>query len=226
MDDDRRALIDAVQAGDAAAVAALVARRPELASARDERGLSLVLLALFNGRREACDALLAAEPQLDVLDAAALGREARLRELLAAGDAALAARTPEGYDPIGLAAFFGGAGAVRVLLAAGADPDGDPRNPMRVRPVHAAAAAGDRASMAALLDAGADPDARQQGGFTPLHAAAHRDDPDLAALLLAHGADPALRTEDGLDAAAIAERDGAARVVALLAERDRATQPS
>jgi ankyrin repeat protein len=218
VDTDRGALIDAVKSGDAGAVAALVGRRPELASERDENGLSLVLLALFHRQREACDALLAADPELGVLEAAALGREARLRELLAADQDALAARTPEGYDPIGLAAFLGGAGAVRALLEAGADPNGDPGNPMGVRPVHAAAAAGDRESMAALLAAGADPNARQHGGYTPLHEAAHTDDAELAALLLAGGADPALRTDDGLDAAAIAARDGGTSVAALLVE--------
>jgi uncharacterized protein len=224
VDDDHRALIEAVKAGEAGAVGTLVARRPELASERDENGLSLVLLALFHRQREACDALLAAGPDLGVLEAAALGREARLRELLAADADALAARSPEGFDAIGLAAFLGGAGAVRALLEAGADPGGDPRNPMGVRPVHAAAAAGDCESMAALLAAGADPDARQQGGYTPLHEAANRDDAELASLLLARGADPGLRTDDGLDAAAIAARKDAAGVAALLAQR--AAQPS
>ena len=224
MDDEHRALIDAVKTGDAGAIAALVERRPELASERDENGLSLVLLALFHRQRGACDALLAADPRLGVLEAAALGREERLRELLAADPNALAARSPEGYDAIGLAAFLGGGGSVRALLEAGADPGGDPRNPMGVRPVHAAAAAGDRESMAALLAAGADPDARQHGGYTPLHEAAHHDDAELAALLLGHGADPALRTDEGLDAAAIAAREGSGSVAALLAQR--AAQPS
>jgi hypothetical protein len=218
MDEERSALIAAVKAGDAGAVAALVRRDPALASARDEAGLPVVLLALFHRQRGACDALLAAAPELGVLEAAALGREDRLRELLAAGPAALDARTPEGFDALGLAAFLGGEAAVRLLLEAGADPDGDPGNPLRVRPVHAAAAAGDRASLAALLEAGADPNAGQQGGFTALHAAAHADDPEMAALLLAHGADPSRRTDDGLDAAGVAARDGGVRVAALLAQ--------
>src|SRR4051812_18902818 len=219
MDEERSALIAAIQGGDAATVSALVERRPELAAERDDDGRSLLLLALFHRQREACDALLAAAPELGILEAAALGREDRLRELLEADPAALAARTPEGFDPIGLAAFLGGPGAVRLLLAAGADPDGDPANQLGVRPVHAAAAAHDRDGLAALLEAGADPNARQQGGFTALHAAAHADDPDMAALLLSHGADASLRTDEGLDAAGVAERDGAARVTALLAQQ-------
>jgi uncharacterized protein len=219
MEEERSALISAVKEGDAARVSELVERRPALAGERDENGLPLVLLALFHRQREACDALLAADPELGILEAAALGREDRLRELLAADPSPLDARTPEGFDPIGLAAFLGGVGAVRLLLAAGAPADGDPANELGVRPVHAAAAAHDRESLAALLEAGADPNARQQGGFTALHAAAHADDAEMAALLLSHGADPALRTDDGLDAAGVAERDGGASVAALLAQQ-------
>ena len=44
---------------------------PALASARDESGLPVVLLALFHQQREAADALLAAGPELGVLEAAA-----------------------------------------------------------------------------------------------------------------------------------------------------------
>jgi uncharacterized protein len=218
-DEERTALVTAVKAGDADTVRALVERRPELASAVDESGLSVILLALFHQQRSACDALLAAEPELGMLDAAALGREERLYELLAAGPHVLDVRSSEGFDPIGLAAFLGGAAAVRLLLRAGADPNGDPRNRLGVRPVHAAAAAGDRDALSALLEAGADANARQQGGLTALHAAAHRDDAEMAALLLAHGADASLRTEAGLDAADIAAREASARVGELLADR-------
>lgn len=218
MDDERGALISAVKAGDVEAVRARVERRPALASGTDENGLSMVLLALFHRQRAACDALLAAGPELGVLKVAALGREERLRELLAEGPGALDARSPEGFDPIGLAAFLGGAGAVRLLLDAGADPDGDPRNSLGVRPVQAAAAAGDRDALAALLNAGADANARQQGGLTALHTAAHLDDVEMATLLLAHGADASLRTDDGLDAAGMAERDASPRVASLLAQ--------
>ena len=209
-------LIAAARTGDVERVRALVAAEPTLASARDENGLPAVLVALFNGHRPVAEALAEAGAELGVLEAAALGRAGRLRELLAAAPAALAARTPEGFDPIGLAAFLGGSEAVRALLDHGADPDGDPANPLRVRPLHAAAAAQDRESVRLLLAAGADPDVRQRNGFTPLHAAAHHDDAELARMLLAAGADPALETADGRDAARVAADEGSAGVAALL----------
>ena len=119
-------LIAAARAGDVERVRALVAAEPALASARDENGLPAVLVALFNGHRPVAEALAEAGAELGVLEAAALGRAGRLRELLAAAPAALAARTPEGFDPIGLAAFLGGAEAVRVLLDHGADRTATP----------------------------------------------------------------------------------------------------
>jgi len=207
-------LIAAAKAGDVDAVRA--AARPAIAAARDENGLPAVLVALFHGHRPVAEALAEGGAEIGVLEAAALGRAARLRELLAADPAALAARTPEGFDAIGLAAFLGGPDTVRVLLEHGAGPDGDPANPLGVRPLHAAAAAQDRESVRLLLAAGADPNVQQRNGFTPLHAAAHRDDVDMARMLLAAGADPALEAGDGRDAARVAADDGSAGVAALL----------
>jgi ankyrin repeat protein len=207
----------AIERGDGEAVRGLLAAEPAVGT-RDGRGRSLLLLALFH-RLDAAAAALAARRggDLDALEAAATGRTARLAELLEADAAAvLAARTPEGFDAIGLAAFLGGAGAVAVLLAHGADPEGDPDNTLGVRPVHAAAAARDAAAMRRLLEAGADPDSPQRGGIVALHAAAMHDDVDTARVLLEHGADPGRRADDGRDARAFAEAGDSARVLAAL----------
>jgi uncharacterized protein len=210
------ALEQAIRDGDAAAARSLLAADPALAGSRAEDGLPLVLLALFHQQDAIRDALLAAGPRLGVLELAALGEAELLAEQVAADPQALELRTPDGFDALALAAFFGGAETVETLLDLGVDPDGDDRNRLHVRPLHAAAAAHDRESLRLLLDHGADPNARQQGGFTALHAAAHANDATMAALLLAHGADPSLTTDEGEDAAAIAERQGATSVAALL----------
>jgi ankyrin repeat protein len=207
----------AVTSGDVDTVRRLVEEDPSLASARDGSGLPVVLLALFNQQREVADVLLAAEPELGPLEAAATGRADRLQQLLDDDPEAGHARTPEGFTPLGLAAFLGGPDVVRVLLDHGADADDDADNQFGVRPVNAAAASHDHETMRLLLEAGADPNATQQGGFTPLHSAAHSDDVEMARLLLDHGADPSLATEDGRDAARVAADDGSTRVGALLA---------
>jgi ankyrin repeat protein len=209
----------AVQARDEATVRALLAADPAVAAARDGRGRSLLLLALFHALPDTAQALLAARDpdSLDALEAAATGRIDRLGALLDADrDAVLAARTPEGFDAIGLAAFLGGPEAVTTLVRNGADPDGDPGNELGVRPVHAAAAARDAESMRRLLSAGADPDSPQRGGIVALHAAAQHDDVETLTVLLDHGADPGRRADDGRDALAFAEAASADRALALL----------
>jgi ankyrin repeat protein len=211
------ALVAAITAGDVESVRALVREDPARASARDGNGLPVVLLALFHQQRAAADALLEAEPELGVLEAAATGRADRLQELLAADPAAIRQRTPEGFTPLGLAAFLGGPDVVRLLLEHGADADDDADNPFGVRPVHAAGAAHDHETMRLLLEAGADPNMRQGGGFVPLHEAAHSDDVEMARLLLAHGADASIAADDGRDSVRIAADDGSAGVASLLA---------
>jgi uncharacterized protein len=212
-------LFTAVVSGDVETVRRVVREDRSLASARDGSGLPVVLLALFNQQRGAADALLEAEPELGILEASAVGRPERVRELLEADPDVRGDRTPEGFTPLGLAAFMGGPDVVRVLLEHGADPDDDADNQFGVRPVNAAAASHDPETMRLLLEAGADANAQQQGGFTPLHEAAHTDDAEMAELLLAHGADPAIAADDGRDAARMAADDGSAKVAALLEQR-------
>src|SRR4051812_18482197 len=165
---------------------------PELANAHDEHGVSALLLTLYHRRPEARAALLAAGAEVGPLEAAALGDLERLH------GADLSVRGGDGFTPLHLAAFFGGAGAVRAILATGADPDADADNTFKVHPIHSASAVGDHASVRALLEAGANPNLRQQGGFTPLHTAAHNGDAELATLLLEHGADPDAKDESGM----------------------------
>jgi ankyrin repeat protein len=178
-------LVTAITSDDFASV---LREQPELVNARDQHGVSALLLSMYHRRPDARDALLAAGAEVGPLEAAALGDVGKLDPDVRGGD---------GFTPLHLAAFFGGAEAVRALLAMGVDPDADADNTFRVHPIHSASAVRDRNSVRALLEAGANPNVRQQGGFTPLHTAAHNDDLDLARQLLKHGADPNLAADDG-----------------------------
>ena len=117
------ALIAAVNADDAARVAELLAADPSLAGSRDERGVSAVLLSRYRFARPVTDALLAADPDLDVYAAAALGYVDRLLAGLDDEPSLATAFAADGFTALHLAAFFGKPEIAKVLLAAGASVD-------------------------------------------------------------------------------------------------------
>jgi ankyrin repeat protein len=181
-------LIEAVKAGDTGRVAELAAQDPALPAMPDADGMTPVRHALYLNQRAALDALLAADPPLDVLDLAATGRAQELQARLADDPAQASARAQDGFTALHLACFFGGTEAVAALLTAGADPNPPQNNPMGVAPLHSAAAARNREAVKLLLEAGADPNARQHGGYTALDAAGQHEDAEMAELLRHHGA--------------------------------------
>jgi uncharacterized protein len=153
---------------------------------------SELLLAIYRGDQAAADEILARNPELDVFEASATGRVDRLRELLDDDPALVNAWAADGFQPLGLASFFGHPEAVGVLLERGAEVNSASRNNMRVMPLHSACAAREadiRYEVAKLLlEHGADPNARQEGDFTPLMEADQNNDTRLRELLVEHGA--------------------------------------
>ena len=190
-------MIEAAEAGDAAGVERLIGASPDLAAARGPDGVSAILRARYHGHAWIAERLADAVSELDLFEAAALGRADRVVEVVAADADAVRAEAADGFTALHLAAFFGQLEVAAVLLEHGAAVDAQAGNPTRVQPLHSAAAGGHAAIAALLLERGADPDARQQGGFVPLHAAAARGDELTARLLLEHGADRGVRADDG-----------------------------
>jgi ankyrin repeat protein len=166
-------------------------------NSRDEQGLSPAMHALYRGETAVAETLLPDEP--NVFEAAAFGREERVEELLESDPGLARSFSGDGFTALHLAAFFGHAEALRLLLDAGADPNavGTSEQIGPVQPLHSAAATGRLECARLLLERGADVNARQGGGFTALHAAAASSDGELARLLLAAGADATAKTDDG-----------------------------
>jgi len=221
---DAAEMMAAVAAGDTDAVARLLAEDPSLASARGDDGVSAVLLARYRFDRPTMDVLLAADPELDVFEAAALGRLDRLKDRLALPDAATAF-SPDGFTALHLAAFFGRAEAVRILLEAGASVAAYTRNAFANQPLHAAAAGRHVEVCRLLLAAGADVNATQHGGYTPLHEAAQHGDDEMVELFLSAGADPKASVADGGTPADLAEAAGHRDVANRLREVAAARHP-
>jgi uncharacterized protein len=154
--------------------------------------MSELLQAVYRGDTARVEELLAPGPELDVFEAAAVGRTERLRELLDADPSLANAWAEDGFQPLGLASFFGHVEGARLLVERGAEVNSASRNEMKVMPLHSAAATPDpeaRYELAELLlEHGADPNARQQDDYTPLMAADQHGDERLRDLLLEHGA--------------------------------------
>jgi ankyrin repeat protein len=131
------------------------------------------------------------ESELNVFEAATLGRTERLQELLAR-DASLAnAFGDDGFQPLPLAAFYGHVDAARVLLDHGADPNTLSRNEhIKTNALHAAAASENKGRETRyelcklLLDHGADPSIPQGcSEFRAIDAARMNGDEKLERLL-------------------------------------------
>jgi ankyrin repeat protein len=154
--------------------------------------MSELLQAIYRGDQARADELLGADPELDVFEAAAIGRTERLGDLLDKDPSLANAWAEDGFQPLGLASFFGHVDAARLLVERGAEVNSASRNDFKVMPLHSAAATGDpavRYELAKLLlEHGADPNARQQDDFTPLMAADQHEDERLRLLLVEHGA--------------------------------------
>lgn len=156
--------------------------------------MSDVLHAVYGGDRDEAERL-AARRELDVFEAAALGRGDRLRELLDEEPARANAFGGDGFHPLGLACFFGHVEAARLLLERGADVNALSRNEhIQTAAIHASAASEgkDEAARYELvklaLDHGADPNLPQGGGFRALDAARQNGDRRVEQLLLERGA--------------------------------------
>lgn len=217
----REQLFDAIRGGDTRQLRLLLDQEPRLAAARDATGVSALLFACYARHRELIEILLAALPELDLFEAAAVGRLERVKALLAEDSSRARAFSSDGFTPLHYAAFFGHPQVAEALLAAGADPNAQARNPMLVRPLHSAAAVGQCEVVALLLRHGADPNTRQQGGWTSLQGAAHLGDAEMARVLLEHGADRTAANDEGKTALEVARAGGHTHLLEMLRLEER-----
>jgi ankyrin repeat protein len=216
-------MIDAVKAGDADGLRAVLESDPEAAGAREDGGDSPLMIALYHGRRDLAELILAHGRQPDGAEAAALGDVERLRAALDAEPGLVTRFTHDGWTPLHLAGFFGHVEAVRLLLERGADANVFSINAMRNTPLHAGLSGPMGIDGVRLLvEAGADVRARQHGGFTPLHSAANRGVIEIIDLLLDRGADPNAAAEDGRRPIDFARERGHAHVIEHLRARGAA----
>ena len=204
-----------LQAGDTDGLLSLLKETPDAAEAKDASGVSLLMHALYRGHRDLAETIAGKKQELDIFEAASLGRADRLRECLR--DAAtLNAYSKDGFTALHFACYFGQPESARLLLDKGAKADAIAANATLVMPLHSAASARNFEAARLLLEHGAPINARQQGGWGPIHAAAQNGDREMVDLFLKHGADSEIANDAGKTPAMVARDKGHTQIADLL----------
>ncbi len=206
---------DAIRAGDMEKVKRLLNQDPSLIRAR-EKGLSPVLVAAYHLEPGLAEFLADKTASLDIFEAAAIGRTTHLVRTLARHPEQVNTFSKDGFQPLGLACFFGHFDAADYLIRAGASVNTPSDNPLQVTPLHSAVAGGHIRIVELLLKKGAQPNVRERGGYTPLHTAAANGDVESIRLLILAGANLHLRSDDGKIALHLAEEKKHSKAVDLL----------
>jgi ankyrin repeat protein len=208
---------DAIRQGNRYEVERQLIVDPSLLRTRENR-LSPIMVAAYYSQRDIASFLADKTIVLTIFEAAATGKINHVIRLLARDPELVNAYAEDGFQPLGLACFFGHYDTAEYLAKAGAPLNSQSRNDLKAAAIHSAAAGMYSRIVKMLLDLGAEPNLREQGGFTPLHVAAQNDDVETIRFLLLGGADLTLKSDDGKTALDLAMDAGHEKASALLGE--------
>jgi ankyrin repeat protein len=214
--DQSKEFFDSIKTGDLPKVKEFLDGDASLVNQKTESGLSAILVSLYYGHPEIADLLISRGAHLDIFEASAAGKIEQVNSLIRNEPGLVNAFASDGFQPLGLASFFGHAKVAESLFSNGAEVNSPSKNPQKVMPLHSAVARRDLEITQALLNHGAEVNARQGGGFTPLHGAAKNGDSAIVELLLAHGAEVNARDNQDKTPRAFAQAEGHQNVVDLL----------
>ncbi len=206
---------DAIKQGNRYEVERQLIFDPALIRSKED-GLSPIMVAAYHEQPEIASFLASKSVALTIFEAAAIGKISNIVRLLARDPQLVSTYSEDGFQPLGLACFFGHFEVAEYLIKAGAPVNSVSHNPLKAAPIQSAATAGHEKIVKMLLVNGADPNVREQYGYTPLHTAAQRGDEEMIRTLLYGGADMAIKGNDGklpLDLALEAGHMEAARLL-------------
>ncbi len=207
------ALIELIQQGQPEAAFALLEQNPTLADEVGDDGVSAAMWALYYGQKDLAEAIASQKSTLTIFESAAFGRVVELEKGLT--DANKVSFSPDGFQPLHLAAFFGRPEAMKILLGSRVELDTLSKNGLGVAPLHSALANGHETIARELVFEGADVNLASKSGWTPLHYAAHLGNKPLALFLKEHGATPQ-PGPDGKYPRELATEEGHAEVAEVL----------
>jgi ankyrin repeat protein len=206
---------NAIKQGNLEEVLGILAASPDFIHQK-ENGVSPILTAIYHQEPEIADFLATKSSELSIFEASALGKTDVVAQHLTRDPNLINAYAEDGFQPLGLASFFGHYETAEALIKAGAAIDSQSKNPLSAAPIQSAAAAGHVKIVMLLLNHKANPNVREQGGYTPLHAAAQNGDAQMIRSLLYNGADLGARSNDGKRPIDLANEAGHKDAAALL----------
>jgi ankyrin repeat protein len=209
------AFIDAIKAGEFDRVKAMVSDDPALIDARGRTGESAILTAVYHRQKEIVNLLVSRGAAMTLFEASAAGELERVERLLE-DRASINACSGDGWTPLHLAAFFGHARVVELLLAHHADVTARSHNANGNTPLHAALAGNHKMVAGLLIGAGCDVNASDAAGWRPLHLAAANNNIDAIKSLITQGADVNAANNDGKTPLTLAQEKNHREVAALL----------
>ena len=212
-----REFFDAIKQGNRGEVERRLMRDPILIHAKEE-GLSPIMVAAYHHEPEIASFLADKTVAINIFEAAATGKINNIIRLLAREPKLVSAYAEDGFQPLGLASFFGHLDSAEYLVKAGAPVNALSHNELGAAPIQSAAAGGHIKIVKMLLEHHADPNIRERGGYTPLHTAAQNGDDEMIRILLYGGADLMLKNYDGKTALDLAMTAGHEKATLLLGE--------
>jgi ankyrin repeat protein len=208
---------DEIKLGNLDEVKRLLLLNPDLINEKD-KGLSPIMVAAYSHKQEIVDFLCDKTGTLNIFEAAAIGKTNQLARHLARDPMLVNAYAGDGYQPLGLACYFGHYETAEYLIKAGAVVNSPSRNSLGATPILSAAAAGHPKIVLLLLKHNANPNTRENNGYTPLHAAAQNGDVEIIRTLLFNGGDMTICSNEGETPVELAIEAGHTQAAALFKE--------
>jgi ankyrin repeat protein len=207
----------AIKQGNLGEVRRLLSSNPGLIHEK-ENGLSPVIIAVYSEKQDVVDFLCEKAGTLNIFEAAATGKVNQIARHLARDPLLINEYSPDGYQPLGLACYFGHYETAEYLIKAGAVVNSLSHNELGASPLLSACAAGHAKIVLLLIKHNANPNTRENHGYTPLHAAAQNGDVQIIRTLLFNGADMSVCSNDGETPVDMAVQAGHTEAAALFKE--------